>query len=141
MRTGVERILEEAVLDSGPLGERLVALRDRLEAATGRTIRIDFGLDEEDEEDEDPADPDDQTPEQRLESIRRYYATFLDRPIPTLLGLTPRQTAEDPALHPVVLALLRDHESGVVKHHGSDAVDFDAMRRELGLLSPEPTAS
>jgi hypothetical protein len=65
--------------------------------------------------------------------MQHHYATFLDTPIPALDDRTPRQAARDPALRERLDALLRDHEYGTTQRIGESAVDFAAMRRELGL--------
>jgi hypothetical protein len=134
-RKPFDQIIEAAVRASGPVGERIVARRDELERITGQTIAVDPTLEEEMAEDQDGKPEDDPTPEEQLKTTLEFYATFLDRPVPALLGMTLRQAAEDPGLHPVVEDLVRDHESGIRQRYGPDVVDFDAKRRELGLLN------
>lgn len=63
----------------------------------------------------------------------RYRTSFLQEPIPALQGLSPREAAKDPAMHGALDALLREHEASVARQVGPDAVDFEALRRTLGL--------
>jgi hypothetical protein len=65
--------------------------------------------------------------------LQDRYTKFLDESIPSLGGLTPRQAARDPRARAALDTLLREHEFHTTRQLRDAAIDFDAMRRELGL--------
>jgi len=65
--------------------------------------------------------------------LRDYYVRWLDEPIPALGNKTPRKAVKTKKGRALVTALLKDIENGTSKQVGGEAVDFAALRRELGL--------
>ncbi len=96
------------------------ALRDRREQAG-----------EEDEHRE--VVPPDQEREILGEVLRQHYRGWLDQAIPALGGKSPRRAARSKAGRAAVAAMLDEAENHTLAMPGGDAVDFDGMRRELGL--------
>jgi hypothetical protein len=83
-------------------------------------------------------EPRDEVPEDvQREAIGRYlsdyYVRWLDEPIPALGNKTPRKAVKTKKGRAQVTALLKDIENGTSKQVGGEAVDFAALRRELGL--------
>jgi hypothetical protein len=69
--------------------------------------------------------------------LRDHYRRWLDTALPALEGKTPRDAVRTPAGRAKVEALLADIEHGALGLDGGDTIDFAAMRRELGLTSPD----
>jgi hypothetical protein len=121
--------------------ERADALRERLEAACGDHIR---------HRAREHADPLSQRaprgrrdaahepvgPEAEqllLEFQRRYYADWLDQPVPALGGKTPRETARTAQGRAAVDVLLKDMQNREQRSKGDAGFDFSPLRRELRL--------
>ncbi|HEU4728536.1 MAG TPA: antitoxin Xre/MbcA/ParS toxin-binding domain-containing protein [Kofleriaceae bacterium] len=73
------------------------------------------------------------------EYLQGHYGRWIDEPLPALGGATPRETARSPAGRLQVEELVKDIENTSLAMAGGDAVDFTALRRELGLVSGDPT--
>ena len=65
--------------------------------------------------------------------LREHYERWLDDPLPALGGKSPRKAVRSKRGRAQVEALLKEIENGTLGQVGGDAVDFAAMRRELGL--------
>lgn len=70
--------------------------------------------------------------------LRDYYARWLDEEIPALGGKSPRKAVRTKRGKAQVVELLKEIENGTARQPGGDAVDFAALRRELGLEHAEP---
>jgi hypothetical protein len=77
----------------------------------------------------------------------RHYQAFLENPVPALDGHTPREAAQDPALRPKLIRLLkqwvRQHDDRNLRTGRND--DINWLLRELGLTeilfdAPPPRA-
>ena len=77
-----------------------------------------------------------------LATFQRQYATFLDEPTPWLNHSTPRAAAQDPALRPRLVSLMKTHICGCDTHRRTEGLDLDLnpLLAELGLheLISEP---
>jgi hypothetical protein len=67
---------------------------------------------------------------------QKHYAEWVDLPVPALGGETPRAAAATREGRARVEALLADFEQAERSLDAEDRVDFDAVRRELGILEP-----
>jgi hypothetical protein len=68
----------------------------------------------------------------------RHYAEWVDIPVPALGGETPRAAVTTREGRARVEALLADFEEIERSLDPEERVDFDVVRRELGLLDPPP---
>jgi hypothetical protein len=68
-----------------------------------------------------------------LEYKRRYYADWIDQPVPALGGKTPRQAARSKSGRTAVDVLLKDMEHLEQRLTDGTAFDFSGIRRELGV--------
>jgi hypothetical protein len=89
------------------------------------------------------ARPEDEVPPEAAAEIlhafyERHYRGWLDEPLPSLAGRTPREAAGLKSARPKVIALLKDMEnlSARERLEGRPAYDFDWMWGELGLERP-----
>ena len=87
-----------------------------------------------------PKDDPDRVPpevEQELGSrlLRSHYTAFLDKPVPALDGMTPRDAARDPAMRPRLVELMKGHVHHVEQESREKGVDvrIDWVLEELGL--------
>jgi len=82
-------------------------------------------------------------PDEQLRALQeklnqRYAEEWLDGPVPALGGKTPRQAARTKSGRKKVDALLKDFENSAARAGGDKpALDFEAMRRELGVWPDE----
>lgn len=67
---------------------------------------------------------------------QQHYAEWVDIPLPALGDETPRAAVATPEGRARVEALLADFEEAERSLDAEDRVDFDVVRRELGLLEP-----
>jgi hypothetical protein len=67
------------------------------------------------------------------EYLLDHYRRWLDDPLPALGGKTPRDAARTDQGRAQVEELLKDIENTSLAIPGGEAVDFDALRRELGI--------
>ncbi len=65
-----------------------------------------------------------------------YYRKWLDLPLPALSGKSPREAARTAAGRRKVEGLFTELERGIGRQPGLEAVDFLALRREIGLPTP-----
>jgi hypothetical protein len=68
--------------------------------------------------------------------LDQHYASWPDRPLPALGGLTPRAALQNPSGREDVERLLRyfEHSAELERKEGRPAYDFSRLRRALGLL-------
>jgi len=71
------------------------------------------------------------------EYLQGHYRRWLDEPLPALGGKTPRDAARTDRGRLQVEELLKDIENTSLAIPGGDAVDFDALRRELAVRPHE----
>ena len=83
--------------------------------------------------------------EVEAQQLARHYREFLENPVPALDGHTPQQAAQDPALRPKLIRLMkgwvRQHDERNLRAGRND--DINWLLRELGLAeiifdSPPP---
>ena len=107
------------------LAHRIDSIQDVEAALESHRERDSSKEDEVDEHDHD---------DELGEYFRDYYAKWLDEPIPALGDKTPRKAARTKRGRVQVAALLKEIENGTLGQPGGSAVDFDALRREVGLI-------
>lgn len=109
-----------------------VLLRDRLEDEPH--VLADHENDDEDV----PADV-------RARVVRefkeKHYAGWPDTPLPALGGRSPRDAVRGPTGRLRVEALLKSMEAREGRLPESERFDVETLRRELGLIEPEPSRS
>jgi hypothetical protein len=69
------------------------------------------------------------------EFYRDHYTKFLDDPVPALKGRTPRESAADPAMRPLLVELMKSHVkqvSAMCREKGIE-MSIDWVLEELGL--------
>ena len=148
---GGDRILVARVcLDAAELRietdstERADAVRQRVEAVCGSRIRHlrreetdpkTFGPNRADGLPKPLQPPDPDEARALAEFKVRHYADWLDRPLPALNQMTPRECARTAAGRERVDVLVRDMENLESRIQGP-RYDFSGLRRELGL-APE----
>lgn len=71
--------------------------------------------------------------------LRKHYENWVDEPLPALENKSPRKAARTKRGRIQVAALLKDIENGTLGQPGGDAVDFSALRRELGIEDASPS--
>jgi hypothetical protein len=64
---------------------------------------------------------------------QRYYADWLDQPIPALDGATPREAAQSREGRAALDLLLKEFEHYEQRGPAAEAFDFSEVRRELGI--------
>jgi hypothetical protein len=69
--------------------------------------------------------------------LQDHYRRWVDSPLPALGGKTPRKAVRNRAGRTRVEALLTEIENGTLRMPGGEAVDFAAMRRELGIADDD----
>lgn len=67
--------------------------------------------------------------------FKDYYRKFLDQPVPALHGKTPRQAAQDPAMRPELIELMKQHLHSMEQNSREKGlhVDIGWVVEELGL--------
>jgi hypothetical protein len=85
------------------------------------------------EEDSEERIPPDQEREILGEFLTEHYRRWLDEAIPALGGKSPRKAVRRKSGRARVAEMLDEAENHTLTMPGGDAVDFDALRRELGL--------
>ena len=68
-----------------------------------------------------------------LDLKERFYADWVDQPLPALGGSTPRAAARSAQGRAAVDVLLKDMENHERRAQGDAAFDFSVIRRQLGL--------
>ena len=64
-----------------------------------------------------------------------HYRKFLRNPVPMLLGQTPLQAAQDPAMRPTLIELMKLHLNGIARRNQTEhlSLSLDSVLDELGL--------
>jgi hypothetical protein len=84
--------------------------------------------------------PDDVRREIIGQHIQQHYLRWIDEPLPALGGKTPRKAAKTRSGRALVEELLKGAENLTARMEGGEAVDFNALRRELGLVEVAPAS-
>jgi hypothetical protein len=77
--------------------------------------------------------PDDEERALVAEYLQDHYRRWIDMPLPALAGKTPRDTARTERGAAQVEEMLKDIENTSLGMPGGEALDFAALRRELGI--------
>jgi hypothetical protein len=134
--TDGQLVLETMSRERSERGKRL------LEAVLGELIThqldsIEDPMSARGEERERPTRAPDEIPEEIQRQVlgtylQDHYRRWLDEPLPALGGKTPRKAARTHRGRARVEALLKDIENASLKMPGGDAIDFAALRLDLG---------
>ena len=79
------------------------------------------------------------SPEQMREGLERvhteHYRKFLRNPVPMLQGQTPLEAAQDPAMRPTLIELMKLHLNGIARRNQAEhlSLSLDSVIEELGL--------